>query len=158
MPGELLQHFLGLFADNRWQCDLYLNELISVNSTGSQAGGTTLSQSEPLARLSAWGNPQQGFSIDGWHLDLCAEGRLRYGDWHGAVDVVALSPKIRVVTNIGDDVKIAGLSAEATRVSLAGNPHARAFVDARRYSDVHRLVSGYNPAPSARLARSRDFA
>src|SRR6185295_1163848 len=117
VPRVLCEQFLGLLADDPGKGDLHLNELIAANSAGSQTGNTALTQTEALAGLSARRNPEQALSIYGRHLDLCAKRRFGHGYWDYAINIVALAFEIRMLANVGYQVKVTRRTAKAARVA-----------------------------------------
>src|SRR5262249_16801295 len=98
-----------------------------------QTGCPPIAQPEPLARLCARRNSQQRLALHRGHFYLRSERGLGNGDRHRAIDIIALAREIRMLTDVGNDVEIARLIAQLSRVALVWDADTRARVDAGRY-------------------------
>src|SRR3954451_17650879 len=90
------------------------------------------------------------------HFDLGAADRLRDRERHLDLDVVALALEHRALLHVGHHEEVAGRAAVAAGLALAGEPHARALLDAGR--DVHAVAlrRPHDALAMARRARVLD--
>src|SRR5689334_14062872 len=135
----LPQQILRLFRNHFRQSHLHFNKLVALRARIAQRRRTFIAQSKLLTGLRSWRNAQLRLTFNRRHLDLRTERRLRNGDWHRYVNVVALAREIFVLTNVRDDVQVARRRTEPAALAFAGNAHARTRLNTSGNAHLHSL-------------------
>src|SRR5690606_2780877 len=100
-------------------------------------------EAELLAGLGAGGNLHLGAgAVDRRDLDAAAQRRRRHGEGHPAVNIRAVALEQAVRLDREEDVEIAGGRRAQPGLAFAGQPDARAVLDARRNGHLQGLVLG----------------
>ena len=95
-------------------------------------------------------------TIDARHRDVAAQRQRREGEWHFAVQVVAVTLEELVLGDVNDDVEIAGRPALRAGLALAGEAQALTGGDARRNLDRELPLLLGRALAAARGARLGD--
>ena len=96
---------------------------------------TLAAQCQRIARLGAFLDVYCLLTINGNDINVGTQSRLRKGDRHFAVCVVALSLQDRVRLNTELDIQCSVRAAACTRLTFAGDREHIARIDARRDVD-----------------------
>lgn len=121
----------------------HINSNILVASVGAVKTLYALSPyPENSARLSALGNGYLALAVDAGYLYLVAQNSLCVCDRHFRADIVAVSLKNRIGTNLNSNVKIAAGTAICAAVALTSYLKCLTVINARRDSNSNSLCYG----------------
>src|SRR3954454_3057824 len=153
---ELAQQFLLALG----QIDRRLDDRLDIHVAAdrrAQHRHALAAQPElvPILRPGRDGNARPA-AIDGRYLDRSAERGRRKRNRHPAVDVGAIALEDRMRRETDENIKITRRRAVRSDLALAGQPNARAVLDARRNVDREGLFLAHAPLPATGLARFLD--
>ena len=106
-------------------------------------------QAEDLAGLCFVRNAQAGGTVQSRDVNVATQGSGGHGDGDLTMQVITVALEDVVLLDADLDVEIARRAATHARLALAGEPDARAVLDARRNVDGERALLG-----DAALART----
>jgi hypothetical protein len=119
---------------------------------------STLSpQSEGLTALAPGRNLHVDHALDGWNGDGTARYRFVHCNGYVHVEGVPLSSQERMGCDVGDQIKIAGVAAIESRLSLPGHTDLRTFFHARGNCHSDAFSAWNHPVAAALGARLADL-
>src|ERR1022692_541928 len=137
---QLLQEFALPLAELRRRMHFYFDVQIAPAMSVEHRHAFVL-HPERGPGLRALGNFHDTFAIERGNRDLGAQRRLREGNWHGAIQVLAFTLEEGVLPGVQHDIEVAGRSTVNARLALARVQHARAFLDSRGNFDRDRALA-----------------
>src|SRR6202521_1908401 len=130
---EAFEELLLLLGEVRRRLDRDAHVLVAALAA-AQGRDALAAQPEDLTRLRTGRDLHRHRAVEGGHVDLGAERRLRKADGHLADDLGLLAPEDRVLAHLHHDVQVAGGGAGLRCwLALAGELEAGPGVDARRH-------------------------
>ena len=126
--SEFLKEFALAFIEPSWSLYAHLYKEIAI-AASIEDGDALILDAERGAGLGPFGNFQHVLATQGGNLEFRAQRRLHDGNRHRAVQVRAFALEERMLLDVEDDVKIAGLPAEGARFAEAIEADAGAILD-----------------------------
>src|ERR1700674_3373985 len=152
---EAFEELLLLLGEVRRRLDRDAHVLVAALAA-AQGRDALAAQPEDLTRLRTGRDLHRHRAVEGGHVDLGAERRLRKADGHLADDLGLLAPEDRVLAHLHHDVQVAGGGAGLRCwLALAGELEAGPGGDARRHLHLDPPLPPRHPGPAAGRARAR---
>src|SRR6266550_886183 len=129
--GKFAQNFFGALVPWHGDIYLYLNDLIPACALFGGGRHAFFPQAQLLTGLCPGRDFKQSATIDGWHLNLAPQGRLRRGHRNGQINSVALAAENGMIAGSDDYVQVARGTSVETRISFARNTNALAIASSR---------------------------